>query len=533
MRFSVHTVLLLSLLLVPPAVGAQDAGTAKEEAARRGGVYRRPLGNEPATLDPARVSDIYSRSVTQQIFDGLVQFDQNLMVAPALASYWKASRDGLTWTFTLRKGVTFHHGREVTADDAAYSLTRLLDSRVKSGAADLFSGIKGARRFREGKATSLEGMTVVDRYTLQIALSEASTPLASLLAVGHAKIVPRDVVEQQGERFGSQPVGTGPFRFVRWDRGREIVLAANPGYFAGPPRLSQLRYRIFPGEPIDVIYREFEAGNLEDSPVPPEARAKGAVYQHVVRPMFSVRFYGLNLRIKPLDDRRVRQAIAHAIDRDRIREHVYLGRYHPARGILPPGTPGFNPHVREIGYAPERARELLRQAGYGDGRRFPLLALWSGVKSERLVREHQLIKASLAEVGIPIDVRYETDWPTFSRILAEGKLPLFLYAWYADVPDPDNFLSKLFFSTSPRNFTGYSSLAVDTLLGLARQEDDLPRRMELYRRAEQAILDDAPVIPVWHYTYERLFQPYVRSVEVNGLGDPYIPLRKIWIEGSR
>ncbi len=136
---------------------------SREENSRRGGVYRRALGNEPATLDPARVNDIYSRSVTEQIFDGLVRFDQNLMIAPALASYWKASRDGLTWTFTLRKGVTFHHGREMTAADVAYSLTRLLDPRAKSGAADLFSGIKGARQFREGKATAVEGIAVIDR----------------------------------------------------------------------------------------------------------------------------------------------------------------------------------------------------------------------------------------------------------------------------------------------------------------------------------------------------------------------------------
>jgi peptide/nickel transport system substrate-binding protein/oligopeptide transport system substrate-binding protein len=472
-------------------------------------------------------------SIVQQLFDGLVQFDQNLMITPALATYWKASRDGLMWTFSLRRGVFFHHGREVTADDVAFSFTRLLDPRVKSGAADLFSGIKGASSFREGKAPSVEGITVVDRYTVQVTLSEASVPFVSLLAVGHAKIVPRDLVEQQGEAFGSQPAGTGPFNFVRWERGKEIVLAANARYFGGPPRLSQVRYRIFPGEPINAIYREFEAGRLEDSPVPSDTRAKPGPYQHIERPMFSLRFYGFNTRAKPLDDRRVRQAITHALDREGIRQTIFLGRYHPARGILPPGTPGFNPKVRPIPYSADRARALLRQAGFGEGRRFPTLTLWSSVKSERLVREHQFIKSALAEVGIPIEIRYETAWPTFSRMLTEGKLPLFLYAWYADVPDPDNFLTKLFFSTSPRNFTGYANPVVDDLLVLARVEADPQRRMELYRRAEQVILEDAPVIPVWHYTYERLFQPYVRSIEVNGLGDPYIPFRKIWLEAPR
>ena len=511
----------------------QEPGIAKDDGGRRGGVYRRPLGNEPATLDPARVNDIYSRSVTEQIFDGLVQFDQNLMIAPALATYWKASRDGLRWTFTLRRGVTFHHGREVTADDVAYSLTRLLDPRMKSGAADLFGTIKGAREVREGKATTLPGVVVVDRHTVEITLTEAFTPFVSFLAIGHAKIVPRDVAEPAGERFGSRPVGTGPFRFVRWEAGREIVLAANAEHFGGPPRLAEIRYRIFAGEPVDAMFREFEAGQLEDSPVPAGDRAGGSRYQHIRRPMFSVRFYGFNTRVKPLDDRRVREAIAAAIDRDAIRNSIFLGRYHPAHGIVPPGTPGFNPEVRDVPYDPDRARALLREAGYGGARKFPSLVLWSSVKSERLTREHQAIKAALAAVGVPLEVRYETDWPTFLAMLSEGKAPFFLQAWFADVPDPDNFLTRLFFSRSPRNFTGYANSVVDDLLTHARREADLRRRVELYRRAEQLILADVPVIPMWHYTYERLFQPYVRSVEVNGLGDPYIPLRKIWLDAPR
>ena len=166
--------------------------------ALEGGVYRRPLGGDPATLDPARIRDIYGLSVAQQLFDGLVQLDQTLTISPALAQFWKASRDGLTWTFTLRKGVKFHHGREVTAEDVAYSLTRILNPAVKSGSADLFASIKGAQEFREGKAKQVSGVTVLDRYTVQVVLTEALVPFVSVLAVGHAKIVPKEVVEQQG-----------------------------------------------------------------------------------------------------------------------------------------------------------------------------------------------------------------------------------------------------------------------------------------------------------------------------------------------
>ena len=186
-------VLLLTLSGVEPApVTAQE----RKDVVVTGGTYRRPLGHDPETLDPARIIDIYSRSVSQQIFDGLVQFDQTLMVGPALAEFWKASRDGLTWTFTLRKGVRFHNGREVTAEDVVYSLTRILDPKIRSGAADLFGAIKGAREFREGRARTVAGLVAEDRYTVQVALDEAVGPFVAVLAVGHAKIVPKDVVER-------------------------------------------------------------------------------------------------------------------------------------------------------------------------------------------------------------------------------------------------------------------------------------------------------------------------------------------------
>src|SRR5206468_10981478 len=137
---------------------------------------------------------------------------------------WRASRDGLVWTFTLRRGAKFHHGREVTAEDVVYSFARILDPKTRSGAAELFLNVKGAREFRDGRAKSVSGLVALDRYTVQVTLTHANQSFASVVAIGHAKIVPRDVVQAQGDAFGAQPIGTGPFRFLRWDRGKEIVL---------------------------------------------------------------------------------------------------------------------------------------------------------------------------------------------------------------------------------------------------------------------------------------------------------------------
>jgi ABC-type transport system substrate-binding protein len=517
------------LFHAPAAVTADDSARDRDAVT----VYRRPLGHDPATLDPARIKDIYSRTVSQQIFDGLVQFDRTLSITPALADYWKASRDGLTWTFVLRKGVKFHHGRDVTADDVVFSLTRLLDPRINSGAADLFLGIAGVKEFRAGRASRVAGLEALDRHTVRVSLTETLAPFVSTLAVGHAKIVPRDLVERDGERFGSRPVGTGPFRFVRWERGREIVLAANPDYYEGPPRLSGLVFRIFPGNEADVMYQEFERGALEDAPVPTsdyQRAITGQRHVYVRRPMISIRWYGLNTRLKPLDDRRVRQALMHAIDRAALLRNVYSGRYEMARGVLPPGTQGFNPRLAGPAYDPGRARELLAEAGYPGARGLPRIEMWSSVKRQEIVRQHDEVRKYWAAIGVLTDIHYETDWPVFARLLDAGALPVFLHGWYADVPDPDNFLFKLFHSRSLQNFFGYSNPIVDDLLARARAERDALQRIELYRKAEELIVADVPVIPLLHHTYERLFQPYVRDVEVNGLGDPYIPLRKIWLD---
>jgi peptide/nickel transport system substrate-binding protein/oligopeptide transport system substrate-binding protein len=523
------------LLIVPLTVVAAAMGQGRQgadEDAAGAGLYRRPLGHDPATLDPARIRDMYGISVAQQLFDGLVQFDQTLAVAPALAEFWKSSRDGLMWTFTLKKDVRFHHGREVTSDDVVYSFTRILDPRTQSGAADLFLNVHGAREFREGRAPHVAGLVAVDRYTVHVVLREAFTPFISALAEGHAKIVPREVVERLGEAFGTQPVGTGPFRFVRWNRGSEIVLEANPDYHGGRPQISRLVYRIFPGENYVAMYEAFKRGGLEDSPIPNDdyRRIVAATNprMYVRHPVYGLRFYGLNVRVKPLDDRRVRQALVHAIDRAAVIEEVFLGRYSFAHGILPPGT-GYNPKVKGYGFDPQRARELLAEAGYPGGRGLRPLAVWSSVR-ERVLLEHGLIRRNLEAVGVKVEFHYETEWPTYSRMLAEGKLPIFLYAWYADVPDPDNFLFKLFYSGGSRNFVGYANPTVDDLLLRARAERTLQRRLEMYRRAEQLVVEDAALLPMWHYTYERVFQPYVREVEVNALGDPYIPLRKIKLD---
>jgi oligopeptide transport system substrate-binding protein len=502
----------------------------------KGGVYRRPLAYNPVTLDPARPNDIYGRTIANQLFDGLVQFDGALAIRPAIAETWTSSRDGLVWTFSLKKGVKFHHGREVTAEDFVYSFSRIVDPATKSAGAALFMKIKGARQFAEGRATRVEGLVALDPHTLQITLTESQTPFVSSLAVGFAKVVPREVVERLGERFGQQPVGTGPFKFVEWVRDKQITLAANPDYFEGRPNLDGLEYRIFTGEALDEMFGEFAKGNLEDSGIPARERPlllNERKYQFVRRPILGISFLGINTTQRPLDDPRVRQAISYAIDRRAMMRDIYQGQYLPGVGILPPGTYGYDPKLVGYPYDPKKAAELLVAAGYPGGKSLPVLHIWSARKNDEAVAEHDAIVKSLAAVGVRAEIHYNTNWPEYKAQVYEGKLPIFRYSWYADTPDPETFLGQLFDSRSSDNVTRFRNPTIDTLLQRARLESEVHKKLQLYQEVERQIVSEAPILVLSYYSYERVFQPYVKGIQVSALGDPYIPMKKIWIDRGK
>jgi len=514
-------------------VGPGLAQTKSEpQTPQFGGTYRRPLSNNPSILDPALIADTYGFTVAQQLFDGLVQYDGSLTITPAIAQSWKGSRDGLSWVFQLRKGVKFHNGREVTADDVVYSFTRILDPKTNSKAAEMFLKIKGAKEFVEGRAKTIQGLRATDRYTIQIELTEASAPFVANLAIGYAKIIPREAIETLGPAFGNRPVGTGPFKFSHWKKDEEIVLEVNRDYYGGRPYLDRLEYKIFPGQQTDAMLRQFELGGLEDTFIPSteiDRFQKDSKYQFVRRPTLGVRFLGFNTTHGPLANRLVRQAFILAVDRDSLARDINKNRFKAAQGILPPGTYGYDPQFRPYPYDPEHAKALLTKAGYPDGKGLPVFQIWSSVKSVDVEREHEAIRRYLADVGIRVEFQYNTNWPSFNSQVYEGKYPIFRYGWVADVPEPDNFLYRIFYSQSRNNLPRFRNERVDHLLDQARAEQVYSRRIALYREAEQAILGEVPVLPLSFYGYERLFQPYVKSVEVSALGDPYIPMRKIWL----
>ncbi len=515
---------ILTLVLTVPALAA-------DPEPRRGGIYRYPLQYSPKTLDPARSTEIYTVTVVQQLFDGLVDFDRDLNIIPSVARSWRVSRDGKTYTFDLRQGVKFHNGREVTADDVVYSITRLLRADTRSSAASQFEVIAGAKELREGRATSLRGVRVIDKMQVEIMLAEPYAPFLSLLAMKGAKIVPREAVEAKDPPFERTPVGTGPFRFVRWDEGREIVLEANPEYFRGRPYLDKLVYAMLPTATDLTVYREFRSGGFEESGIPADLRDEvltDRTVRVIRRPILGIRFYGLSLHRPEWRDHSVREAMLLALDRAGIVNNAFRGQNQPTGGVLPPGLIGYGPDRPVPPADRARAAALLKEVG-GAGR-LPPIEVWSAVHTRQAKAELEAISETWRSLGVSVETRFADDWPQFQRSLTEGRMSVFRYAWYADIPDPDNVLGILFHSKSKYNYMRYANPDVDQLLEQGRSELDPVRRVEIYQRAEARILADIPIIPLMTLSFEQAYQPYVKGVEVSPLGAPYVPMRKVWLD---
>jgi peptide/nickel transport system substrate-binding protein len=530
-----------SYLLIHSAFGsAGPVGRPELEIpeAKFGGTFRRMLGNSPSTLDPTFVTDIYGGNVVRQIFDGLVQFDAHLNLVPSIAEFWEASQDGRIWTFALRRGVTFHHGREVTAHDVVYSFTRLLDPQRPGPVTDLFNHIQGAEDFMQGKTQSVQGLKAVDRYTFQMVLEKPLVPILAALGLPNTAIVPQDEVERLGDHFGRAPVGTGPFKFVRWQPDQEIVLAANDRYYEGRPFLDTVVFKIVIGAKLEEGFAEFLKGNLEEIIIPggktEEIRTdlQYRQYQRFRKAMLSLLYIGFNTQVKPFDDRRIRQAFNYAVNKEAIIREITKRGALTAIGALPPGMPGYDPDLQGYYYHPEKAKRLLAEAGYLDGAGFPVVQLWSVHQAETTKAELAAYQRYLADLGVKVDIHFAPDWPAYKAMLQQGKLPMFRLVRYADIPDPDNFLAPMLHSASPTNYTFYRNPPVDRLLEQARGEVDEAQRLALYREVERIVMDDAPWIAQNYHVFEYLYQPYVQGVEVSLLGNRAIPLKKIWFKKS-
>jgi oligopeptide transport system substrate-binding protein len=516
------------LLAACPSTQA-DRSQPPESLPRRGGVIRLKL-EVPQGLDPLGADSVYESLPIRQIFDGLVATDAGLDIVPALAATWTISRDSRTYLFRLREGVRFHDGRALTARDVAFTFERALRADDPGNLSRPYlSVIEGAEDYAARRAETLVGVTAVDARTVRIDLARPYPCFLEVLAMDGLRVVPEHVLQAVPVQvFDRSPVGTGPFRVVLWDEGR-LVLERNGDYWAEPAWIDRVELMFPPddGRPdtVRLLQGEVDVAEVRDGDL---ERLTGPETRILRFQELSVAFLGLLTRTPPLDDERVRQAIAHAIDRDALVADAPLLR-RKAVGILPPGLPGYSPDLKALPHDPQRARELLALAGKPGGRGLPPIDLYTSGSSAAATRVLEGIRQDLAEVGIRLEVHI-VPWGEMSRRIQQQTAPAFMLGWVADLADPDAFLRALFQSDVISNLFAFEDEEADRLLDRGAREMHPVKRVHLYREAERRILQLAPLVPLYHSSGLLATHRRVRGFDPGPMGLSAIDLRRVWLD---
>lgn len=490
------------------------------------------------TLDPAYASGQSVIWPCNQLFNGLVDLDDSLHIVPCIAKSWTISPDGKTYTFILRRDVTFHntdfypfkHKRYVKAQDFVYSFDRILDPNVASPGAWIFQKVL---KDKNGKPA----FKALNDTTFQIQLSEPFPPFLGILTMKYCSVVPREVVEHFGKDFRKYPVGTGPFQFQIWQEGVKLVLRKNPNYFECDENGRRLPY-------IDAVaisfivdkqsvFMEFMKGSLDfmsgieacykdalltkDGQLNPEYKDKVVM---LTGPYLNTEYLGFMLKPgdkkNPLLDKRVRQAINYGFDREKMMKYLRNNVGYPGTsGFVPKGMPSFNPkRVAGYSYNPQKALQLLKEAGYPNGQGLPSISVSVSASYADLC---QYMQNELAQIGV--DLKLDVMQGAQQRQMMRGyKLPFFRGSWICDYPDAENYMS-LFYSKnlqpSGSNYTHYVNLKFDKLYEASQRCMDDAIRTDYYTRMDSLLMEDAPVVVLYYDKVIRFTHKNVTGLGTN------------------
>ena len=473
---------------------------------------------DPPTLDPHLTTDATSAQIIVEVFGGLVTIDKDLKVVPDLAESWAISQDGKVYTFRIRPDATFHDGKPVTAEDVRWSLERVTSPLTESPNVDQYLGdIMGVDEKLAGNSLEISGVRVIDDRTIEMTIDESKSFFLAKLTYPTAFVLDRANVEADPKNWFRKPNGTGPFKMTEYRVGETLVLSRHDGYHLGAAKLAEVEM-ILSGGTSMLMYENDEidiAGvglaDIDRIIDPGHSLNKELV---TAAPAFSIQYIGLNVNEPPLDDIKVRQALNLAIDKKEIATIVLGDQVVPAKGILPPGFPGFNDSISGYAFDPERALRLLRDSKYGkDLDNLPPITITTPGSFGANVSLDMEVILAMWEKNLGIKTEFQqTEYATFLKDLNKRRFQMFDIGWIADYPDPENFLDVLFYSDSSNNHTNYNNPRVNRLLEKARVETDETLRFGIYNEVEQVILDDAPWIPLW-YSGERylLVKPNVHD----------------------
>lgn len=500
------------------------------------------------TLDPAFAKNQATMWVAHQLYNTLVEVDSNLNIVPSLAKSWDVSPDRLTYTFHLRNNVTFHNneafnhgkGRKMTAADIAYSFYRIIDKATASSGAWIFNN----------RVDSVAPFRAIDDTTFQLKLLRPFHPIMGILSMQYCSIVPREVVEKWGKDFRSHPCGTGPFQFHFWEEGQALVLYKNQQYFEKDEQGKQLPYldalKITFLDSRATEFLAFQQGQLsfindidpsfKDEVLTKKGDLRKEWKEKIVlnkHPYLNTEYLGIlvdekNELVKnsPLRLRAIRQAINSAVNRSQLMMYMRNSIGTPAEGgFVPSGLPSRNAEtVKGYAYNPAKARQLLKEAGFENGKGLPLVTLltipiYADIGS--------FVAKQLEDVGIKVQVEVIQKSLLLEQT-AKSKALFFRGSWIADYPDAENYMA-MFYSKNPAppNYTQYKNPEFDVLYEKALLEINDSARYNLYRQMDQLVINDAPVVPIWYDMAIHLVSKRVRNFAPNALN--LLELRRVTI----
>ena len=474
---------------------------------------------EPQTMDPALVRETTSHLFVSHVFSGLVRLDRYLRVVPDLAESWEVDETGTVYTFTIRPWITFHDNRLITAHDFKYSIERASDPGLHSDTVPLYLGdIVGMHEKLEGEADEVAGVEVVDTRTLRITIDAPKEYFLAKLTYPPSHVVDRLAVENLGQDWWmTHPInGSGPYRLWEWEPDY-VVLYRNEDYHT-PPELEYIvsPLRRLPGASLLDMY----LGEAWDA-VFVSPRSLDFVRDHPLLSQdlhefdqFTSFFVVMDSTRPPFDDPKVRRAFAMAVDRERLIEEVLEGSVKLANGLLPPGIPGYHTSLRGIPYDPEMARQLLAESRYANN--LPEI-IYTVPRGGTPLTVRFMINAWEEELGVEVKVKSVPDDEYFYGLEAVAE-HLYSYGWVADYPDPENFLDLLLHSS--RHDARYLNEEFDSLVEQARTERDWDVRLGLYQQAEQLLMDDAGIIPLYHSQDFVVVRPHIEGFRMLPIGQP-------------
>jgi peptide/nickel transport system substrate-binding protein len=480
---SLAVTLLLSSVLTGCASNPEQpaAPTAKEEVPKQESLIvarKADAGN----LDPHFItSNPTSNYIYGKVYEGLVTRDQNNEYQPALATEWKQV-DELTWEFKLRTGVTFHDGEPFNANAVKTTVDRLLDEKTGSPRASVFGMVQEVK--------------VIDDSTVQFILKYPFAALLSILDSMEGSIISPKAINELGKDLAKKPVGTGPFQFESWTQGQDMVLTKNTNYWGKAANVEKIVYKVVPEDLSRIaMVQSGEAHIADQVPVTELERIQQSEEMTLMRQEgYGVEFVGFNVQKKPFDDVRVRQAIASAIELDSIIPGVYNNVGTKANSSMSNKVFGYNADQKGYTYDVNRAKELLKEAGYPDG------------FSTTIITDDRKERINLAEVlqsqlkGIGIDLQINTmEYGAYIDAISNGKQEMYIGGWGNATGDADYNQFNVFHSSAMGpvgNFSFYSNPEVDKLIEEGRREKDQEKRKAIYAKAQEIEMNDAPLIPI-------------------------------------